>query len=255
MAQANNSKYNNKRKEMQSDKVSMPPMRYKLTKLTQAQTLSKIASLTSGFYDMSVSGADWVQRDVRSREFSSFGSIKAPQSADAVKQIVGQDNYYLKLTTKTHDIDFITHDKEKNEFHFWGEYQNCIKAMNELRYRVCKIESRMVKPAEVAAPPEKKRRPSPLCLDGLADALPDVSDTYANKGGVTSLCLSEIFNALPDVLIPSVRTFNREASYDPQSPVQPYSCTSPAYHPTSPTYNPTSPYSPHSPTYPPPMDM
>ena len=230
MAQANNSKYTNKRKEMQSDKVSMPPMRYKLTKLTQAQTLSKIASLTSGFYDMSVSGADWVQRDVRSREFSSFGSIKAPQSTDAVKQIVGQDNYYLKLTTKNHDIDFITHDKEKNEFHFWGEYQNCIKAMNELRYRVCKIESRLVKPAEVAAPPEKKRRPSPLCLDGLADAL-------------------------PDILIPSTRTFNREASYDPQSPVQPYPCTSPVYHPTSPTYNPTSPYSPHSPTYPPPMDM
>ena len=128
MAQASASSYKNKRKDMHDtgDKVSMPPMRYKLTKLTQAQTLSKIASITSGFYEMSVSSADWVQRDVRSREFSSFGSLKAPQTADAVKQIVGQDNYYLKLTTKNHEIDFLCDDKEKNEFHFRGEYQCCI---------------------------------------------------------------------------------------------------------------------------------
>ena len=249
-ASASASKYNNKRKEMQSDKVSMPPMRYKLTRLTQAQTLSKIASLTSGFYDMSVSSADWVQRDVRSREFSSFGSIKAPQSASMISQIVGQDNYYLKLTTKNHDIDFITHDQDKNEFHFWGEYQNCIKAMNELRYRVCKIESRLAKPeADVAQPPEKKRRPSPLCLDGLADALPEVLDAREHKGvDAPSLCMSGLFDALPTVSKASaVRTFNREASYDPQSPVA-------EYNPTSPTYNPSSPYCPHSPTYPPPMD-
>jgi hypothetical protein len=165
--------------ERTREKISVPPMRYKLTKLTQAQTLSKIASLTSGFYDMSVSSADWVQRDVRSREFSSFGSIKAPESADIVTQIVGQDNYYLKLTTKNHDVDFIMYDKEKNEFHFWGEYQCCIKAMNELRYRICKIESRQVKPVEaVQSPPEKKWRPSPLCLSGLSDAMNDISDAY-----------------------------------------------------------------------------
>lgn len=235
MAQA--SAYKNKRKEMHDtgDKVSMPPMRYKLTKLTQAQTLSKIASLTSGFYELSVSAADWVQRDVRSREFSSFGSLKAPQSADAVKQIVGQDNYYLKLTTKNHDIDFICYDKEKNEFHFWGEYQCCIKAMNELRYRIFKIESRSAKPAlapaVVEASPEKKRRPSPLCLGDLADALPEIAGAIA-------------------------KPFKRECSYEPQSPVQPYPCTSPVYNPTTPTYPPpASPYSPHSPTYPPPMDL
>ena len=214
-----------KRKEMHQDtreKISVPPMRYKLTKLTQAQTLSKIASLTSGFYDMSVSSADWVQRDVRSREFSSFGSIKAPESADIVTQIVGQDNYYLKLTTKNHDVDFIMYDKEKNEFHFWGEYQCCIKAMNELRYRICKIESRQVKPVEaVQSPPEKKRRPSPLCLSGLSDALPSISGAYQ----------------------------------EPTSPV--YNPTSPTYPPPmSPVYAPTSPvYAPTSPTYPPPADV
>ena len=285
---ASNSSYKNKRKEMQSDtgdKVSMPPMRYKLTKLTQAQTLSKIASLTSGFYEMSVSAADWVQRDVRSREFSSFGSLKAPQSADAVKQIVGQDNYYLKLTTKNHDIDFLCYDKEKNEFHFWGEYQNCIKAMNELRYRVFKIESRTAKPipavVDVQSPVEKKRRPSPLCLDDLADALPRIQAVKcvvsAFKVGMPYVCTSPVYNPTSPTYAPTTPT------YAPTSPI--YAPTSPAFPPPKEDRTGSSwedrqygyglgperpsttvaavaavaavaePYSPHSPTYPPPMDF
>lgn len=221
-ASASTTKYQNKRNEMHSntrEKVSMPPMRYKLTKLTQAQTLSKIASLTNGFYDLSVSSADWIQRDVRSREFSSFGSIKAPQSADAVKQIVGHDDYYLTLTTKNHNVDYIKYDQEKNEFHFWGEYQCCIKAMNELRYRIFKIESRLLKPAVVAeeAPSGKKQRPPPLCMSGLADALPECSKPYA--------CISPVYN--------------------PTSPT--YAPTSPTYAPTSPTYPPPAEPAPTEP--------
>jgi hypothetical protein len=178
----------------------MPPMRYKLTKLTQAQTLSKIASLTNGFYDMSVGSADWIQRDVRSREFSSFGSIKSPQSTDAVKQIVGHDDYYLNLTMKKHNIDFIKYDQEKNEFHFWGEYQCCIRAMNELRYRIFKVEKRLPKPTVV---------PSPLCL---ASALPDTEEVMPYA------CTSPV--------------------YAPTSPTYPPP-TSPTYPPpTSPAYPP-----------------
>ena len=211
------SKYNNKRKERegQEEKISVPLMRYKLTRLTQAQTLSKIASLTSGFYDVSVSAADWIQRDVRSREFSSFGSIKAPHCVDTVKQIVGNEDYYLKLTMNKHFVDFIKHDSEKNEFHFWGDYQCCIKAMNELRYRICKIESRLPK----LAPAQKKQRPSPLCMADIADALSEVArcddiEPYA--------CTSPVYNP-----------------------------SSPAFA-SGPVSVPTSPYSPHSPTYPPP---
>ena len=239
MAQASSSstKYQNKRNEMHSntrEKVSMPPMRYKLTKLTPAQTLSKIASLTNGFYDLSVSSADWIQRDVRSREFSSFGSIKAPQSADAVKQIIGHDDYYLTLTTKNHNVDYIKYDQEKNEFHFWGEYQCCIKAMNELRYRIFKIESRLPKPAVVAeeAPSGKKQRPPPLCMSGLADALPECSKS---KQVSSYACISPVYNPTSPTYAPTSPTY---------APT--YASTSPTYAPTSPTYAPTSP------TYPPP---
>jgi hypothetical protein len=124
------------------EKVVVQPMRYKLTKLTQAQTLSQIAFKTSGFYDLSVNEADWIQRDVRDREFSSFGSLSAPSNSYLLNLITGNDNYYLKLTSKNHAVDFIYHDQEENEFHFWGEYQRCIHAMNEIRYRIQKITDR-----------------------------------------------------------------------------------------------------------------
>jgi hypothetical protein len=135
----------NERAPPREQKVSIPPMRYKLTKLTQAQTLTQIALVTQGFYNMSINSADWVQRDVRSREFSSFGSYSAPRDYNMIVAIMGEDNYYLKLTMKNHDMDYICYDSEKNEFQFWGEYQCCIKAMNELRYRIEKIKARMEK--------------------------------------------------------------------------------------------------------------
>jgi hypothetical protein len=124
------------------EQLSIPPMRYKLTKLTQAQTLYQIAMRTSGFYDMSVNSADWVQRDVRSREFSSYGSLKAPEDMKLVDIITGEDDYYLKLTTKKHDVDYICYDREDNKFEFWGEYQCCVRSMNELRYRIEKVTLR-----------------------------------------------------------------------------------------------------------------
>ena len=126
-------------------KVSIPPMRYKLTKLTQAQTLTQIAMKTQGFYSMSTRSADWVQRDVRSREFSSFGSYPSSRDRSITHTIIGEDNYYLKLTMKNHDMDYICYDGDKNEFQFWGEYQCCIRAMNELRYRIEKVKNRMEK--------------------------------------------------------------------------------------------------------------
>ena len=124
--------------QQQLNKVIVPPMRYRLSKLTQEETLIQIGNLTRGFYDLPVEVATWIQNDVRSREFSSFGYIPAPPDAELVKQIIGLDGCYFKLTTSTHRVDFIWHDRAKNEFQFLGEYQCCIRAMNAIRYRICK---------------------------------------------------------------------------------------------------------------------
>ena len=129
-------------KSQRKEQLSIPPMRYKLTKLTQAQTLYQIAIRTVGFYDMSVNSADWVQRDVRSREFTSYGSLKAPEDMKLVDIITGDDDYYLKLTMKKHDVDYICYDNQENKFEFWGEYQCCVRSMNELRYRIEKVTLR-----------------------------------------------------------------------------------------------------------------
>jgi hypothetical protein len=135
----------------------LPPMRYKLTKLTQGQTLAQIASKTQGFYEMSVNSADWIQQDVRSREFSSYGSYPAPYDSYIVNTIVGKDNYYLKMTMKKHDMDYICHDSLNNVFQFWGEYQCCIRAMNEIRHRVHVIEERTKREEREKKYMEKKR--------------------------------------------------------------------------------------------------
>ena len=128
-------------------KVIVPPMRYHLTRLTQFEARYQIASLTHDFYDLPPEIADWIHRDIGSRQFTSFGYIPAPPNVDMVKQIIGIDGYYLKLTTSNYGVDFIWHNRVSNEFHFWGEYQRCIKAMNEIRYRICKmVESYKAKP-------------------------------------------------------------------------------------------------------------
>jgi hypothetical protein len=119
-------------------KVFVPPMRYPLTKLGCFETIMNIVELTHGLKDLPKDVARAIEKDVCSREFSYYGFIPAPPSVDMVKQIIGIDGYYLKVTTKNTGVSFIWHDRQKNEFQFWGDYQNCIRAMNEIRYRICK---------------------------------------------------------------------------------------------------------------------
>ena len=204
------------KRDESKEQVKLPPIRYKLTKLTQAQTLKQIACKTSGFYDMSIISADWIQRDVRSREFSSYGTFPAPQDMKIVQTIIGEDNYYLKLTTKKHNMDYIYYDDENGEFQFWGEYQCCIRALNEIRYRIHKIETRMV---------QKVVR----------------SDNYDEDTDVALQHFSAV-NADTDVTYkPSTPSYSPVSpSYSPVSPS--YSPVSPSYCPTTPTYCPTTPF-------------
>ena len=120
-------------------KIIVPPMRYDLIKLTQFETLNNISYFTKGFVDLPIELTNWIHWDVQSRQYTSFGYIPAPPNAEMVKKIIGIDGYYLKLTTQNHGVDFIWHNRVNNEFQFWGEYQRCIRAMNEIRYRICKI--------------------------------------------------------------------------------------------------------------------
>jgi len=161
-------------------KVIMPPMRYRLERLTQLEARYQIANLTHGFYDLLPEIADWIHRDISSRQFTSFGYIPAPPNVNMVKQIIGIDGYYLKLTTANCGVDFIWHDRASNEFHFWGEYQRCITAMNKIRYRICKmVENYKNKPVF-----ENDVNPHPaVCLEAVleVDASEDNVRVVASK--------------------------------------------------------------------------
>ena len=153
----------------EKSKVIMPPMRYRLEKLTQLEARYQIANLTHGFYDLLPEIADWIHRDISSRQFTSFGYIPAPPNVDMVKQIIGIDGYYLKLTTSNCGVDFIWHNRTTNEFHFWGEYHRCIDAMNQIRYRICKIvESYKNKPVEHVFHNDIHPHPA-VCLEAIIE--------------------------------------------------------------------------------------
>jgi hypothetical protein len=164
-------------------KVIVPPMHYRLAKLTQHEALSQIGSLTRGLYDLPPDLANWIHWDITSRQFTSFGYIPAPPNVDMVKQIIGIDGYYLKLTTTNCGVDFIWHDRTTNEFHFWGEYQRCIKAMNQIRYRICKIvESYKNKPVEHVFENDINPHPA-VCLEAIieVDSKGEYVRTIASK--------------------------------------------------------------------------
>jgi len=124
------------------NKLIVPPTRFKLTKLTPAQTLTQIGQVTQGFFDLPIDDVVWIQNDIRSREFSSFGSLLAHEVPEIHEKVVGKNNHFLDLTRHKHKVAYIGYDSEENAFHFWGEYQSCIKAMNAIRYRIYAVEDR-----------------------------------------------------------------------------------------------------------------
>ena len=131
----------------------MPPTWFNLVKISNYEMLSDISNLTNQFLDLPPDLASWIIYDAHTRPYSFYGSIPAPPSNDLVKQIIGINGYYLKLTTQNSLVDFIWHDRVLNEFQFWGAYQNCVKAMNAIRYRICKyVEMYRSAPMPTPAP-------------------------------------------------------------------------------------------------------
>ena len=70
---------------------------------------------------------------------TTFGMFDAPPNSNALKMIIGEDGYFLKLTTRNCDVDIIWHDRQNNRFLFWGpSMYNVIQAMNQIRSRIIK---------------------------------------------------------------------------------------------------------------------
>ena len=126
----------------QPEKIFVPPMRYNLLLITSHEALSQIGKLTNSFCDLPFDFGQMIQYNIWNRRFTNYGVLSAPNDVEIIKQIIGINGFNMKLTTVKHGVDFIWHDRAKNEFQFWGEHQSCVRAMNAIRYRICKFEQK-----------------------------------------------------------------------------------------------------------------
>ena len=59
---------------------------------------------------------------------------------DTVKQVIGKNGCYFIKTTVEQDLDFVWHNREKQQFEFWGPRENIHKAINVINDRIKKKE-------------------------------------------------------------------------------------------------------------------
>ena len=92
--------------------------------------------------------------------------------------IIGEDGYFLKLTTRNCDVDMIWHDRQNNMFLFWGpSIYAVVQAMNQIRSRIIKYtvyikpqQATYIQPQEQASARQ----------DGIEDITDDDEDEYAD---------------------------------------------------------------------------
>lgn len=60
-------------------------------------------------------------------------------STDSIKQVIGKDGCYFKLTTENYDLDFIWHDRNNQKILVWGPISNnIINALQQINFRIYK---------------------------------------------------------------------------------------------------------------------
>lgn len=119
-----------------------PPKWFDLSYGESKPILDHICHLTQRFTVLDSEFTYWLIDRIGRRQFTTFGYMPAPPSVDVTKQVIGTDGYFFKLTTSNTGVDFIWHDRVKNNFLFWGEKQSVIQAMKIIRSRIVSKSSR-----------------------------------------------------------------------------------------------------------------
>ena len=122
--------------------VPEPPKWFDLSYGESKPILDHICHLTQRFTVLDPEFTYWLIDRIGRRQFTTFGYMPAPPSVDVTKQVIGTDGYFFKLTTSNTGVDFIWHDRVKNNFLFWGEKQSVIQAMKIIRSRIVSKSSR-----------------------------------------------------------------------------------------------------------------
>ena len=71
-------------------------------------------------------------------------SIPADFGQDVMRQVIGKDGCYFKMTTQNTSVEFIWFDMNSNEIFIWGDLDKANKASNIISYRIKNIITRMI---------------------------------------------------------------------------------------------------------------
>jgi hypothetical protein len=115
-------------------------MRYELSQHLSQAVLYHVEVFTQG----DSSATEFVERfkaTLNQRvKPTTFGYIPAPPNVDIIKQVIGVNGYFFKMTTTLCGVDFIWHNRTTNTFYFWGPTTfSVVKAMNSIRWRIQKF--------------------------------------------------------------------------------------------------------------------
>ena len=125
---------------MPKQQVIAPPMRYELRQFIPSDACEQIEVFTQ--HDTNVT--DYVkqlkERLLQRAKPITFGYIPAPPDVDIIKQVIGSDGYFFKMTTTLSGADFIWHNHTTKMFYFWGPTTfSVVKALNSIRWRIQKF--------------------------------------------------------------------------------------------------------------------
>lgn len=122
--------------EMATEHLKQTP--FQLLEGNAEQAFAHITRLTNQFQGLTEQFVYDLKMRLQSRPVTTFGYLPVPMAANNVKQIIGKDGCYFKLTTNNTDVDFIWHDRVENYFCFWGTKECVLKAMRIILGRINK---------------------------------------------------------------------------------------------------------------------
>ena len=120
-----------------------PRVRHHMNFVNSYAALSLISSLTEQARAISLEFMIQLSNKLFNRAQKGiqtvFGIMPAPTNPTCIKQVIGAEGYYFKLTTVTSNVDFIWFDRVNNMFLFWGKNNySTAKAMSAILRRVNK---------------------------------------------------------------------------------------------------------------------
>lgn len=70
--------------------------------------------------------------------------IEADFGGDIMKQVIGKDGCYFKLTTKNTAVDYIWYNYDTKNIEIWGDNSSCLNSEKILTKRIFIIISKMI---------------------------------------------------------------------------------------------------------------